>query len=303
MAIATGTALAMGGAALAGGIAGSMKDKKETSQTSTINIGPETNAEREARLLAADKFAELNKVSETAFSEKQTRDYLQQSLSAQTDLAGFFKQLSESGGLPNAQDVAQAGGFAEQIYNPQKVALQQSAEDQANEYAKLQARLGRGPVDPILQAKLRTGLMRQTASLEADKGAFASNLALQLPGQRLQYAQGGASILKDLASQAFQNRAMLFEMGSGVQQAERNFRLQSAGQTVSGTELSGGGLKGGILGGLAGAQTGAGLASAFGGFSGGAVPGATASGGVSGVGPVANGNAYGRNIGLGYQRY
>lgn len=295
-------AAAIAGAAIVGGVAGSMQDKSESASTSRLNMIGETNLEGKGQRYAEDGADEIKRLMNNVYSEKSTQGLMEMDKQAQLDLAGFYKRLSEDGGLPNAAEIAAVGGFADQIYKPQEVAMKQSFEDQSNEYAKLQARMGRGATDPILQAKLRTGLMRQEAGLNAEKGAYTADMALKLPQAKLQYAVGGAQVMNNLAGQAFQNRAMLFDMGNSLLTQERNFRMGSADQVTQGMTASGGGFKGMLLGGLSGAATGAGMA---GGMGGGMMPqvGGTEAAGVSGVGPVRSGTAYGQNVKLGQQYY
>lgn len=175
---------------------------------------------------------------------------------AQTGLAQMLEGYSKTGGLPSEQDITGANQVAQNLYNPQRVALQQSFTEQNTEAQRLAARLGRDVNDPILQAKLRTGFMNQQAGLEAGQGAFAQQFALQQPERRLGYAGQRADILGGLATQAFQNRAAIMGLGSNLFNTERQFRANTAERYGTNQQQSGGGLGGAITGAIGGAGSG-----------------------------------------------
>lgn len=135
------------------------------------------------------------------------------------DLAAMFGDYAKSGGIPGQEDINAANGFANNMFQARQVGLNQSFIDQTTDANRLAARLGRSVDDPILQAKLRTGFMRQQDSLSAEKQGLAQQFALQLPQQRLQYAQGQNNILNGLSNQAMQNQSYL--LGIGNQLAHR----------------------------------------------------------------------------------
>jgi hypothetical protein len=185
-------------------------------------------------------------------------------LDAQRGLAGMLEELRKSGGLPGQEDINQANTTAGGLFNARRTALSQSFQDQNTEAERLAARLGRSTNDPILQAKLRTGFMRQQDSLQAEQSDYANQLALSLPNQRLNYASSRADVLGGLASQAFQNRAAILSLGSQLGGAERAWRAQSGTQVSNGSQSSGGGLAGALTGGIAGLGAGLDIASKFG---------------------------------------
>jgi hypothetical protein len=185
-------------------------------------------------------------------------------LESQRGLAGMLADLQKSGGLPGQEDIAQANTTAGGLFNARRTALSQSFTDQNTEAERLAARLGRPTNDPILQAKLRQGFMRQSDLLQAEQSDYANNLALSLPNQRLNYASSRADVLGGLASQAFQNRAAILSLGSQLGGVERAWRAQSGTQVTTGQSSQGGGLGGALTGGIAGLGAGLDIASKFG---------------------------------------
>jgi hypothetical protein len=176
-----------------------------------------------------------------------------QALTSQRALASQLRSYAQTGGLPTASDVQYGNSTAASLFGARRTALSQLFTDQGQQNNQLEARLGRGGADPILQAKLQIGQGRMFDSLQAEQQAQATQLAMALPGQRLGYAQQAASMDQQLAAQAATNRASLLGLGSQLMQQQQNFRLGAAGKTVT----SGGGL-GNALGGLFGG-VGAGL--------------------------------------------
>jgi hypothetical protein len=134
------------------------------------------------------------------------------------------------------------------------VAQQQAFQDQLTAANRQAAISGRGMNDPILRARLGQEQTRQQGLLEAQQGAFGSQLALALPTQRAGFAE-------QRANQALRNQAALFEAGQSALGQERQFRLASG--TRFGTQTSGGGVGGAISGALGGAGAGLGIANLF----------------------------------------
>jgi hypothetical protein len=188
------------------------------------------------------------------------------------------------------------------LFGARRTALGQSFEDQLMQSNRQAALMGRAQNDPILKAKLAQEQIRQQAMLDAEQGGLATQLAMQLPGQRLGFAQQRSQILGGLATQAMANRQALAALGSGIMNSERGFRLdtglrfntgtantqatsnmfsntavqslsnlfsntnssQTTNATSNSTGTSGGGFKGAVAGGLGGAAAGIKLGGALG---------------------------------------
>lgn len=170
-------------------------------------------------------------------------------LTAQQDFASRISQLLGMGGT----DVAAGQAFAQQIFAPQQVAMQQAFQDQQVQANRLASRMGRAGYDPILRNKLAQEQTRQQAQLQAQQGAFAAQQSREIPQMQLQMAEQLANVRGGLASQAMQNRMAMLNLGQQLTQSERQYRLDTARRTQmqSQSGSSGGGL-GGAIGGLLG---------------------------------------------------
>lgn len=278
-------------APLAGGVLGAITGaagKKETiSQTSGLNLAAAGGAENAAGKVASDSLQSLSDYTNAGPGEQD----ISGSVGATRSLADMLKQLSETGGLPTQADVQAGGAVADNIFAPRQTALDQSFIKQNTDAQRLSAQLGRSVDDPILQAKLRTGFMQQSDLLNADKTSYGGQIALGLPGQRVQYAGQRADIMGNLATQAFNNRSALLGLGSNLQNLDRNFRVQTAQKYSTGESTSGGGLGGAISGAIGGLGAGLSIMNQFGaGGTGGAGGGGQPSAmGVSGYGPTVAG--------------
>lgn len=250
-------AVIIAGAAVAGAVAGSMKDKKESS--SGINLAPANSTEDYGQGLMNKSAHELEGLVGAGPGKQDVTN----ATGSSRDLATLLDQYSKGGYLPNDQDVATGQKFAGQLFQGQRTALNQNFQDQTNNFNQQAALMGRDPNDPVFRNKLMQEQTRQTALLDANQGAFGTQMALDSPMQRLQFKQQQTQVLGGLASQALANRQALAAMGEGIMTGERNFRLQTG--TKWGKEESGGGLKGGLTGMLAGAGAGFGMAGGFGG--------------------------------------
>jgi hypothetical protein len=264
------TSLAIGGLAAASGIAGAMGSEKTSS--SGLNMSPMSALEGQAGNQVGRSFSDLKR----GFGYGPGDTDIQNALTSQRGLAGMYQQYSQTGGLPGQQDIGAAQGFANDIFAAQRMQLQQQFQDQSQQYGRQLAASGRGSTDPVFAAKMYDQQQRAQALLGSQQGSFASQMALALPGQRLQYAQQGANVQDALASQALQNRATLLGMGSQIQQSERNFRLATAEKW--GKEESGGGFGGFLTGALGGATAGINVA-----------------GGISALGKTGGTQAWGGN--------
>lgn len=249
-----GAALALGGGLL-GGIAGAAGNKQES--TSGLNMGAASGLENSAGGGLSKDYASLRSMFDQG--GPNAGDY-SKGTQAQRDFAAMLGQYSKSGGLPGQGDLDTANVFAQRAFDPQRVQMQQGFEDQKVEASRLSASLGRSVDDPILQAKLRSEMMRQQSSLGAQQGAFANQMALQLPGQRLGYAGQQAGVLDDIGQRASANRQLLMSLGSQILGNERAFRMNTAERW--GEQKSGGGIEGAMNGALGGMGAGMSMFSA-----------------------------------------
>lgn len=254
--------LIMGGLGALGGALG--KSNTSTS-TSGINLNPASDLQNQAGQVSSQSLDQLSGLVNAGPGQQDVGNAYQSQLS----FAQMLQQYSQTGGLPNQQDLSNAQGFASQIYQPQQTALNQSFISQGQQAAQLAASLGRSVDDPIIQAKLRTGYMQQQAGLTSQQGSYAAQLGLQLPQQRLNLFGQSSNVLQGLATQAMQNRSSLLSAGQGVLSNERNYQIGTSQHYGDQTTTSQGGLGGAITGGIAG--FGAGAASNL--FSGGGVNG------------------------------
>lgn len=156
-----------------------------------------------------------------------------QSLSSQRGLAEMLRQMAATGGLPSETDIASGTSLAGGLFNARRTALNQQFGDLDQENARLAARLGRDPLDPILRAKLGTTKARMSDSLNAEQSDLATKLSMDLPGRRVGFATSAAGVDAGLAEQASRNRATLLGLGSQLLNSERNFRLGSANRQTT----------------------------------------------------------------------
>lgn len=174
---------------------------------------------------------------------------------AARDFASMLDNYAKNGAVPTDADITRGNDLSKALFAARQEGLNQSFTTQTTEANRLAARLGRSVDDPVLQAKLRTGMMNQQALLDAEKGAWASEYSMNQPMQRLQFAEGRVNLLDSLASKAFTNRATMLSMGSQLLNAERQWRLQTGVQRSVGESTSGGGLQGALAGFAGGAGT------------------------------------------------
>lgn len=208
--------------------------KSSQSVTSTVNVAPESAEEKQFRLGAADSYGQLGQMVGAGPGQQDVTA----ALGSTRDLASMLQSFAKGGFLPGQEDITTAQNFAQQMFAPQQTALQQSFQDQQTQANRMAAQMGRGANDPILAAKLAQEQTRQQGMLSAQQGAFAADFGMQLPGQRLGFQEQLANVRSGLATQAMQNRQSLFSMGQQAQQAERNWRLNTASRTN--TQTSGG---------------------------------------------------------------
>lgn len=258
------SSIAMGGLALAGGIAGAKGKKSvtENEQTSQLEVSPMGAQEALAQGVASGSLGQLQGL---VGQGPGTQD-VTAGLGAQRDLASMLQQYAQGGFMPGESDFQAAQKFAQGAFAGQQESLNQQFADQQTEARRLAAQLNRPVNDPILQAKLAQQQMRSQQQLAADQRGVATQFAQQLPGQRLDFAQQRAGVLQGLASQALSNRSNLLSLGSQLQGQQQQFRLATGKQVQTNTQTSksGGGLMGAISGALGGASAGAGVANLFG---------------------------------------
>ena len=223
------------------------------------------------------------------------------SYNSQLDLAAMLKQYSQAGGAdPTTADISRSNDLAAKLFGGQRVAMQQSFQDQTIAANRQAALMGRSANDPILAAKLAQEQTRQSALLDANQGAYATQYAMQQPAQRLGYAQNYASLQGGLASQAMANRQALLGLGSQIQESDRSWRLNTADRWNKQAEHDPGQF---FKTSMAAIGTGMSVMSGMGGMSGG-TPAASAPAGIgSGMAPMTTGFQGGANYFNGINPY
>jgi len=228
-----------------GAVAGSQKDK--TDQTSSVNVAPASQQELAATAGIGRDYAGMQGLVNMGPGQQDVAN----AIGSQRGLADMLSQYAKGGFLPSEADVSTANKFAATQFDPQRIALQQQFQGQQQRAAQLASQLGRPVNDPIIQARLSQEHSQSQERLMGSQGAFASQMAQQMPMQRLGFTSQLADVQSNLASQAMANRQALLGLGSQIQGAERNWRLGTASRTNS--QESGGGFKGALTGALGGA--------------------------------------------------
>ncbi len=284
MAIGTAALIAGGLGLAAGGVAGAIGSKKEGSSESTsrIDVGTAGASEKFATGIESDYLKSLTGLVDSGPGSADVTN----SYGATKSLADMLAAYSKEGGaLPTQGDIDSSNSLASKLFAARSTALNQNFQDQTTAAQREAARLGRDVNDPILQAKLRTGMLRQSDLLNAEQGAAAASLAQAMPGQRLAFATDRVNILGGLAEQAFKNRAAIMGYGSQIKNAERDWRLQTGtryGNSKS-NESGGGGIGGAITGALGGLAGGLSIGNNLSGmFGAGGAPALSSGGGMSG---------------------
>ena len=255
--MAIGTALAIaGGVSALSAAAGAIPKKSEASYG--VDAGNATGLENYGQGMLQGNAQQLSDL----VSKGPGAQDVENATGSARDLASILDQYSKGGYLPGEKDIATGNDLASKLFQAQRVQLGQNFQDQTNQFNQQAALMGRDPMDPVFRNKLAQEQTRQGAMLDAQQGSFATQLAMDSPLQRLNFASQKAQVQGGLASQALANRQALAAMGEGIMNTERNFRLQTA--TRWGNQSSDGGLAGAINGGLAGLGVGAGLAKGFG---------------------------------------
>lgn len=214
--------LGMGGiSALAGALGGGNKTR------TSVNAGTANAQEKFAGQTEQDALRALQGMVNAGPGQSD----VSASLGASRGLASLLSQMQASGGMPNQMQTSQAQSIMQQMFQPQQVALQQNLDSQRTQANAAAGRMGFAGNDPFLQARLASEQTRQQALLNAQQGAAAQGLAMEMPGRQLDFANQRANVLGGLASQALQNRQTLLSLGNTLKQQERDFRLQTATRT------------------------------------------------------------------------
>lgn len=248
--------LAAAGLGLLGGIAGAQGSKSSTSYQK--QLAPETALEKQ---LNPELLKQFGGLSELLGLGPGAQD-VTAGLNANRDLASMLQGFAQTGGAPGQAEFDQGNSLAAMLFGGQRNALQNNFQDQQVNADRRAAVMGRAGNDPILAAKLGQEQTRQMGQLDAEQRGFAGQYAMQLPMQRLQFANQFAQVQGGLASQALANKLQLLQTGQALRNDDRNFRLGSASTTA--TTTGGGGLGGAISGALGGLGAGASIGSLFG---------------------------------------
>lgn len=238
--------------AAAGALAGSMKDKSR----STVDVAPENALEQLGGKTQTDMLNSLTSLTNLGPGERD----ITSGLNSQRDLASLLAEMVKTGGMPSQADYTNARSFTDQVFSPERTALNQNFQQAQIDANRAAARMGRGGNDPILLNKLLQEKTRQQQMLDSNMTSFFAQQAQAMPGQRLNLAGQLAQVNSGLASQAMANRQALFSLGSQIKQQEQNFRLGTATRESE----SGGGMKGALQGGIAGFGAGMGGMAAMG---------------------------------------
>jgi hypothetical protein len=258
MCAGSATALIVAGAAVAGGAVSGAVGKSSTAQgySGIQSLSANTQLQNNAYLGMYTGLQNTTGLAGAGAGQAQVSN----ALNSQQNLAAAYNQYAQNGGLPDAQQMGLAQGYAQSVFAPQQTALQQSMIGATANEQQQAAALGRQTNDPVLQAKLQLGYMQQSQQLQSQQGAFASQMGLQIPQMQLQAATQGNQLQQQLAAQAFSNQANVFGMGQQALQNQQQFQLATATRFGSQQTQSGGGVTGAISGGLGG--LGAGLSTA-----------------------------------------
>ena len=241
-------AAVIGGGAILGGIVGG----QGKSTSISTNVAPASQEEIAARGIGLGGLEQLQQFGQVGTNQQDVLS----SFKAQRSLAERLEELSRTGGLPTGEQVNLSNQAAQRLFAPQQTQLEQAFQQQSIQARREAARLGRSVADPILQARLRTSQAQQQAQLSARQGALGQQLALQLPGQQLGFAQQRVGVLGDIAGQGIDLQSRLAQLGFGSAGQLASFRAQTAGRTQStpgnflAGALSGAGLGLGFAGGI-----------------------------------------------------
>lgn len=220
--------------AIGGGIAGGSTHPGESTRgdtTTSINLQDinklnkgRSNLEASAVKSQEDLFSQLSQLTAAGPGQADVTSGLE----AQQGFGNILQQQLGLGGLPSQGQVLAGQQYAQSIFAPQQVALQQQFNQERINQGRLAARLGRRANDPVLANKLAFSQGQLQQQLQAQQGAFASQTAMNLPQQQAMLAERLAQVRGGLASQALQNRVALLTMGNQLAASERQYRIQTA---------------------------------------------------------------------------
>lgn len=208
---------------IAGGITESFGT--ETTQQQTMQVAAATAEEERAREISSASLEELSTLLGAGAPSVGT----QKSRTMQLE---HLLQKGVTDPFGTEKDVTLSRQYAGKLMAPEWEALQQSFRKQTEESRREAATLGRSTIDPVLQAKLRGTQMEQEAMLGARETALSYQMARELPGQRIGYAQA-------LQQRGVSYQASLAELGSSLSSRLANIRLSAAGRTTTGMETPG----------------------------------------------------------------
>lgn len=255
-------------AAIAGGIVGGIAGGSDSPGESTrvdqgtdinlkdikkLNVG-RSELEASATQSQQDLFSQLNQL----VSGGPGQSDVQAGMAAQQGYGNLLQQQLSQGGLPSQDQIGAGQQYAQSIFAPQQVMLNQQFNQERINQQRLAARLGRRSNDPVLANKLAFSQGQLQQQLGAQQGAFAAQTAMSLPERQAMMAERLANVRGGLASQALQNRVSLLNMGSQLAAAERQYRINTAyKRTTQATDAWTPGSTAGAIGGaLAGVGTG-----------------------------------------------
>jgi hypothetical protein len=237
-------AAALAGGALLGAIGGGQQNKQ--SSTNQTILGPQSELDKRSTSLIDSELTNFQNMINAGPGKQQ----IDQSQVANQNLVKLLQQFAQGGFMPGRNEFQQANDFTSQLFAPQQNQMMQQFQADDEEIARIAARLGRDPNDPVLRNKLAQTRNNAMQTLGAQKTSFMNEFAQNLPMQRLNFASQLSQVQGNLATQALANRQALLSLGQNLKSQEQNFRLGTATQMQTG--VSGGGASGAIGGALAG---------------------------------------------------
>lgn len=251
--------------AMLGGTAlGALSSAFGNSQSQTRSIGPQTALGRQAENTVSTNLEGLESLVGMGPGGAQ----VQGALNSQQDLISLLQQFAQGGYLPTEENFQTANKQADAAFAPQMEGLNQFFEQSRVDNSRLAGQLGRPLNDPILQNKLAQTQGNALNSVLANKQAFGSQLAYQMPMQQLGFASQANQLQQGLATQALQNRANLLSQGNSILSGQNNLRTAQSTVTNNQPVNFGTILSGGVAGAGMGLQS-YGLLNSLNGFGGG----------------------------------
>jgi len=232
-AIAAAAAGTIGGA-IAGGAntpgqstRGDALSQTQLQDINVLNRG-RSNLEAQAVQSQEDVFGQIGQLTAAGPGQSDITAGLQ----AQQGYGNLLQQQLGMGGMPSQQQIGAGQDYAQSIFAPQQVALNQQFNQQRIEQQRLAARLGRRMNDPVLANKMAFSQGQLQQQLSSQQGAFAAQTAMSLPERQAMLAEKLANVRGGLASQALQNRVALLSMGQQLAASERDYRRGTSNRLV-----------------------------------------------------------------------